>query len=108
MFILHLQKIRKVGAIDGKNQVGSLVNTVQRVSRAMRVNDRYDIEKTGRASRRGSTVGVEIDHDTIYMVRLGGGADGDISCERFRKFKYDPRLDLGSEEFVAALKAALH
>jgi len=74
----------------------------------MRVNDRYDIEKTGRASRRGSTVGVEIDHDTIYMVRLGGGADGDISCERFRKFKYDPRLDLGSEEFVAALKAALH
>lgn len=74
----------------------------------IRVNDKHDTPPGGIGSRHGSTVGVEIGYDTIYMVRLGSVSDGAIRSDIYREFKYDQKLALGDAEFAAALKKALN
>ncbi|MEK6232334.1 MAG: pilus assembly protein PilM [Luteolibacter sp.] len=60
-----------------------------------------------RSSRLGATVGIEIGYRTIYMVRLGKAADGEIFFEDCRTFDFDPNLDLKSSSFSSVIKAAL-
>lgn len=62
---------------------------------------------TSRSSPRGATVGIEIGHNKIYMVRLRKGSDAVAVIDDCRTFEFDPKLGLRSASFTSLLRTAL-
>ncbi|MGJ8695194.1 MAG: pilus assembly protein PilM [Verrucomicrobiaceae bacterium] len=71
------------------------------------ISKRNSAKTSRRFARPNTTVGVEIGHNTIYMVQLKMLADGEVFFEKCRAFEFDPNLTPGTSAFSSILKAAL-
>ncbi len=81
--------------------------TVPSSSAISKQNSTKNTKRSRRSARPVTSVGIEIGHDTIYMVLLKNGDDGRVFFEKCRSFEYDPSLKLESSAFTTILKAAL-